>query len=786
VLRYQCSPYHVHSALYPVVEQLEHAAGFNREDTPQQKLDKLHGVLAGTAWEVAQLAPLFARLLSLPLETPSLQQVSAQKQKEMLLEALAGQVEALAGRQAVLMIYEDIHWIDATTEEALDLLLPRLQRLPVLLIATHRPGHAVKWSGQAHVTLLGLSRLGRREATDLIANVTGGKALPVEVLEQIIAHTDGVPLFVEELTRSILESRLLHDAGNHYALDGPMLPLAIPTTLRDSLLARLDRLASVREIAQIGACIGREFSYELLAAVAPLQGDQLDEALEQITQAELLFRRGIPPDAFYTFKHALVQDVAYDSLLKSKRTQLHARIAQALKTNYPDLVATEPELLARHYTEAGQLSAAIPLWRKAGELAWSRVAMREAAAHLTKGLALVEQLGPSPERHALELSIREPLHAVWVALRGWAAPEVAANALALLEVAKAQGEPNSALMGLWGMWVITHDQGRSAESLMWARQLLDTSERPGSEHLRTFGHFAGMASHFYCGELLEAREHGARLLDAYDPQHAARIMQLTGHDAKTVADGWRAHWTWMLGYPDEAVKVIEGNIAHARSVGNPFNLGWALTVGAQAFDYRAEPQKLLEHVHEADRLSREQRIPFLYEVLVPLREGLAKLTAGELAESVTLLREGIHRWVHLGGQSSVPYMKTALAKALALQGNLSSAHELVEESLKQMDRVGWQERVWLAEALRTKGWLLMREGRGDEAESALRASLDWARHQQAKSWELRTSTTLAQLLSERGEVNSARDLLVTIHGWFTEGFDTQDLKVAKALIDRLS
>ena len=785
-LRYQCSPYHMNSALYPVIDQLERAAGFTREDAPQQKLDKLEALLAGSEAQVAEMAPLFAAMLSLPVDRYPPLNLSPQKQKEKTLEAFALQVEALAQRQPVLVIYEDVHWIDATSQESLDLLLPRLQGLPALLVVTYRPEYSPRWSEHAHVTILGLGRLGRRQGVELVAKLTGGKALPQEIQEQILAHTDGVPLFIEELTKSVLESKLLREAGDGYVLDGRLPALTIPTTLRDSLIARLDRLAPIREVAQIGACIGREFSYELLAALASLKGEWLEEALEELTKAALVFRRGTPPYASYTFKHALVQDAAYDSLLKSKRAQLHAQIAQVLEEDFFDQVENAPEVLAHHHTHAGNLNEAVPLWRKAGELALVGVALQEAVGHFQKGLTLIERLPSSSERDGLELSIREPLHAAWVGLRGQASPEVGMNAAAILQRAKSQGKPQSLLIGLWGMYINTLSQGRIEEALEWAQRLLAEGNKAGDIDLQVLGHRAAMNSYFFLGQLLEARERGNRVLALYEPQRAGRWMQHTGQDVRTLVGVLSSHWTWMLGYPDQAVRVSEEKDAHARRLGHAFNLGFALTVGAYAFDYRREPERLLERVSEADRLAREQSIPYLYQVLVPQLEGLGRLRSGELAEAISLLRRAIENLTRFGGHLVIPYAKSALAEALALQGDLDAALHLINECMEQIERPGWQERVHLAEVLRLKGWMLMLQGRREEAEAPLRASIDWARQQRAKSWELRSSTALAQLLAARGERDAARELLAPIYNWFTEGFDTKDLKDAKSLLDELS
>jgi tetratricopeptide (TPR) repeat protein len=683
------------------------------------------------------------------------------------------------------MVFEDAHWIDPTSQEALDALVPRLQALSVLLVITYRPEYTPHWAEQAHVTTLGLGRLGRRQGAELVTKVTGGRGLPVEVLEQIVAHTDGVPLFVEELTKSVLESGLLRVAGDQYALQTPLPALAIPTSLRDSLLARLDRLAPVKYILQTGACIGREFSYELLTRILALPDAQLEEALRKLTEAGLVYRRGMPPDATYTFKHALVQDAAYDSLLKSKRQQLHAQLAQVLEADFAARVANEPELLAHHYTQSGNLTAAIPWWQKAGELAVGRVALQEAVAHLQKGLALIEQLPPSSERDGLELAIREPLNAAWTGLRGWAAAEVTVNAAAILELAKGQGKSQTLGVGLWAIWVNTITQGRVADSLEWAQRLLAEGDQAGDIDLQIFGHGAAMISHFYTGQLLEAQEHGNRVLALYDPQHASRWMQVTANDFRTLVGIWSCQWTWMLGYPDQAVQLSDEKDAHARRLGHAFNLAFALTLGAYAFDYRCEPERLLERIAEADRLEREHSVPFMNQVMVPQVEGLARLRSGQLPEAISSLRRGIDNWNKSGGHSRVPYLKSALAEAMALHGDLDAALNMIDECLEQIERPGWQERSHLAEVLRLKGWMLMRQGRGEEAATPLRASIAWARQQQAKSWELRSSTTLAQLLLERGQRDAARAVLAPAYDWFTEGLDTHDLKAARKLLETL-
>jgi class 3 adenylate cyclase/tetratricopeptide (TPR) repeat protein len=787
-LCYQCSPYHLNAALYPVIKQFEFAAGFSREETAAQKLDKMEALLVGNQKQRAECAPLVAALLSLPNERYQPLQLSPQKQKEKTLEVLAEQVEALARHQPVLIVFEDVHWIDPTSEELVGVFVRGLYALPILLVMTYRPEHTPAWVGQHNVTSLTLNRLGPRQGAELVAKVTGGKALPNEVLNQILAHTDGVPLFVEELTKSTLESGLLRELGDQYVLPAPLPALAIPMSLRDSLVARLDRLASIKEIAQIGACIGREFSYVLLAAVSPLSGDHLEKALTTLVDAGLVFRRGTPPDTTYTFKHALVQDAAYDSLLKSKRLQLHARIAQALENDFSDLVVNEPELLAYHYTQAGNLDAAIPHWRKAGELDLKRVALQEAIGHLNLGLELCMTLPPSADRDAQELSLRSLLLTAWPALKGWATPEVREQAEFVVRLSGALGNSDALLRGLYGLFVNTIGQGRVAESLDWVDRLQTHAQTTNSVEFAICAEVAATTALHFAGEFSRAREHRARVLTLYDETLSERleqIVQILGVDARTAMGVHGSVFVWVLGYADQAVKIADETIAHARVQRQPFNLSWALAVGALVFCHRCEPDRLLELAKEAERLGREHAMWYVVEVISSWSKGLALLRAGQTVEAIGLLHVLLARKIQTNSLILIPFLKSALAEGLTLQGNYEGALQLIDEALEQAERPGWQERAHLAEILRLKGWMLMRQGRGEEAEVQLRASIDLARQQQAKSWELRGSITLAKLLTERGQRDAARELLAAIYNWFTEGFDTKDLKEAKALLGEL-
>lgn len=799
-LHHQCSPYHLNSPLHPFVGQLELAAGFTRDDGPEQKLDKLEALIAREAPRVEGAAPLFAALLSLPADRWAPLNLSPQKQKEKTLEALIGRIEALAERGPVLMVVEDVHWIDPTSQELLQLLVPEVHRRPVLLIVTHRPEYVRAWEGMGHVTTMTLNRLGRSQGAALVDAVAKGRALPAAVVDEILARTDGVPLFVEEVTSSVLESGLLREAADGYKLQGPLTALAIPASLRDSLMARLDRLGPAKETAQIGACIGREFSHELLARVSALDGGALEASLQRLLLAGLVTRSqegeaegqasapGRAPDAVYTFKHALVQDAAYDSLLKTRRSELHGKIAQALETTLQAQVTHSPETLAHHHTQAGHPAQAIPLWRAAGVSAVQRVALKEAVAHFRNGLALIDQLpaGDAREKDRLELTIREPLNAAWSGLSGWAAPEVGVNAAAILRLAERLGAAESLLLARWWLWTSTITQGRIADSLQWVRVM----RAEGGEHAgldqRIFGHTTAMVQYMLHGELQASREEAAHALALYDPARAAKWVQLTGHDLATFVEVYACQLTWMLGYPEQAKRASAASAARARAAGHAFNLVWALTFSAYVFAYRREPDQFLERVDEANQVASEQGLAFISQVSVPQARGIAELQNGHPRAAQALLRQGIERWTSHGGRVRVPFVKAALAEAVALDGDLPGALALIDECAAQIAEPWSEERLWLAEIFRLKGWMLARQGRADEAEAQLRAAIACARQQEARSWELRAATTLARHLASRGRAAEGRSLLAGVYGWFTEGWDTKDLIEAKVLLDELA
>ena len=711
--------------------------------------------------------------------------MTPQKHKDETLRTLVDIIEAAARQQPSVMLFEDAHWADPTTLEVLDLLIDRVRTVPLLIVLTHRPEFQSRWSGQGHVGALNLSKLTRTQSAAMVSTLAGGKALPAALLEQILTRTDGVPLFVEELTKSILESGELKEAGDHYDYAGSARAVTIPATLRDSLMARLDRFMPVKEIAQIGAAIGREFSYELIAAIAPMPQAQLDDALAQLSESGLAFRRGTPPDAVYTFKHALVQDAAYDSLLKSRRQELHAKIARVIEQRFPNIKTTEPEVLAHHLTAAGLTEAAIPLWQAAGELALKRMALTEAIAHLDQGLELVSTLPRSSQRDSSELGLRSLLGTAWQALKGWPTPEVWTSLHPALALAKSLERHDALLPIFWGLTSNILNQGRVAESLPWVEEMLDIAQATGNADLLIAGHGGACTCYCWAGEFTKVLEHADKVLDLYDDEKHRHLADILNHDPKTVAGICGSISTWILGYPDRALRLSDEKDAHARRRGHPFDLGFALTMGAHEFDHRFDARGLRKRAEECERLGRENSLPVLWAMLAPISYGQALIREGKPAEGIIPLKAGIAFWDATGGKVRIPTLKAFLAEAMALTGDLDDALQLIDEQIAQIERPGWEERLHYAEILRLKGWMLSLKGDLEGAERNFLASLDWARRQQAKMWELRTSTSLARLWQSQGKRQDAYELLAPVYGWFTEGFDTRDLLEAKSFLAEL-
>jgi tetratricopeptide (TPR) repeat protein len=785
-LRFQCSPYYVNSAFWPIIDNFERALRFERDDTADTKLNRLEALIVMQYGRPLADVRFVASILSISCEDRyGPRPMTPQKFKDETLRTLVDITEAAARQQPSVLLFEDAHWADPTTLEVLDLLIDRVRNVPLLIVLTHRPEFPARWSGHGHVIALNLSKLTRTQSAAMVSALAGGKALPAPLFEQILARTDGVPLFVEELTKAVLESGELKDAGGHYEYVGSVRGATIPATLRDSLMARLDRYAPVREIAQIGAAIGREFSYELIEAVAPMPQAQIDDALARLCESGLAFRRGTPPDAVYTFKHALVQDAAYDSLLKSRRQELHAKIARAIDQRFPHIKTTEPEVLAHHLTAAGLTEAAIPLWQTAGELASKRLALTEAIAHLNRGLKLIPTLPRSSQRDASELGFRSRLGTAWIALKGWAAPEIWTNLHPAQALTKSIDRQDGLAPIFVGLTCHVMGQGRVAEALPWAEEMLSLAKTSGDADLLIEGHTYSCICYYYLGKLDQALEHAQRVLDLYDGETHSHLADIVSQDPKTQAGVFSSICTWMSGYPDQASRLRDETDAHARQRGHPFDLGFALSIGAHELDHRLTHEHLRNRAEECEQLGRENSLPVLWALLAPILYGHALILKGNPAEAIGPIKASMAFWEATGGKLRSPSLYALLAEAMALTGDIDNALLLIDEQIAQIERPGWEERLSYAEILRLKGWMLSLKDDLDGAEQNYLASLDWARRQQAKSWELRTATSLARLWQSQGKRREAYDLLASVYNWFTEGFDSKDLQDAQSLLAEL-
>jgi class 3 adenylate cyclase/predicted ATPase len=780
-----CSPYHTNSALHPVIGLLERAARLDRDDPPEEQLAKLEALLARSSDRLDEVVPLLATLLGVPTGAryPALT-MTPEMQKRRTLQALVDQLVGLASQQPVLALYEDVHWIDPSTLDLLGLVVERIQRLPVLVLITFRPEFQPPWTGHAHVTALTMSRLGRRQGADLVARVTGDKPLPAAIVEQIVARTDGVPLFVEELTKTVLESGLLTDAGDHYELSGPLPPLAIPTTLHDSLMARLDRLAPVKEVAQIGAVIGREFSHELLAAVAPMSANQLGDALEQLVQSELVFRRGQAPEATYSFKHALVQDAAYQSLLKSKRQQVHARIAKVLEEQFPATAEAQPEVVAHHCTHAGLTGKATDYWHKAGRQAMVRSAMTEAVAQLTQALDLLARLSIGPDRDHKELNLRIALGAALISTEGWAAPEVGKTYARARELCTSEIQIPQLLAALYGLFV--HHIHRSGKhiALQIAGELLRLAERRQDVAARAVGHRSLGLGLMLKGQLVPALTHFERALALYDPADRISPVYLWGSDPRVSSLLFTAWILLFQGYPDRAFRRCREALAAVDESGHAYTTSQALYLTCWLHQIRGEQQVVRERATALVELATENGLS-AWAANGMVLHGWAVANGGATEAGIAQLRRGLAAKQAMGVQLHTPGFLGLLAGLYISIKNSGEALKLLDEALARVDRL--DERWFEAELHRLKGEALLACSPDDsaEAESCYQRALAVARSQSARLWELRAATNLACLWRDQGKRGQAHDLLAPVYGWFTEGSDTADLKDARALLDEL-
>jgi class 3 adenylate cyclase/tetratricopeptide (TPR) repeat protein len=782
-LRFFCSPNHQDSALYPVIAHLERASGFRRDDTAEQRLDKLEALLAQATNDLGGVAPLLADLLAVPTgeRHPPLN-LAPQKRKEKTLTALTAQVEGLSAREPVLMVYEDVHWSDPTTRESLDLLIDRVPALRVLMIITFRPEFTPPWIGRPHVTMLTLNRLPRRQGAEIIAHVTGGKALPKEIADQIADRTDGIPLFIEDLTKTVLESGIVSEAGGHYAMTGPTAPLAIPTSLHASLLARLDSLAPTREVAQIGAALGRSFSYELISAAAGMPPQKLAEALEQLVKAELIFRRGTPPDAEYTFKHALVQDAVYSTLLRNRRQQLHAQIASTLEGKFPEIVATRPALIAQHCAEAGLDAKAVDYWLKAGQQAVARSSVAEADAQFRRGLNLVSRLPDGPARQERELELHLALAPVLVATRGYSASDVKETIERSQILAEQLDRADLFVPLLYGLWGFHYIRGESKLALSAAEQMEALGEARSDDLVLMLGHVYHAIIRYCLAEFAPSVALLNKCHDLSKPSRREACAGLTAEDPYVMALSWLAIALTTLGYVDQGRERIAEAISTAHQLKQPYSRGFALVFACGVAWATGAALDEKQYADELIALSMEHN--FFYLFFGRFHRGFALTALGQPQEGLDAMAQALSMFKAIGAVCCTPWIFVVQADAYAKLDQPQDAFTCLANAAQTIGST--DERFIEPELHRIRGELLTRAGDTVAVEQNYHLALAEAQKKSSKLYELRAATNLARLWNDQGKRAEARDQLVPIYGWFTEGFDTPVLKEAKTLLDQLS
>jgi class 3 adenylate cyclase/predicted ATPase len=780
-IHYQCSPHQTNSPFAPVINQLERAVRFEQEDAPDTKLDKLEAMLSQAGDASLVDAPLYAALLSIPSAAryPALK-LTPQRQKDLTIGALNRRLLGLARFRPVLLLIEDVHWIDATTLETITRSIPSIKNAPVYVLITFRPEFISPWLEESHVTMQRLNRLSRDEVAAIISDVAGGKELPAEVYEQIIRKTDGVPLFVEELTKTLLESGQLRAAGNRYIAVAPLLSLAIPESLHDSLIARLDRLASIKEIAQIGAALGREFSYRLLAAVAPTAGPLLEAALAQLGAAELIFARGEPPDSTYVFKHALVQEAAYASLLHSKRLQLHGQIADELTAHFPEIIESRPELMAHHLAAARLTERAIEYLQKAGERAIQHSANVEAISHLQRALELFQTLPDRQGRTRKALDLAVLLGQAMIAGRGYAAAETKEALLRAKGLIDESTDPVKKFSILYGIWACHYVGGEVRMQLDAAFDFVRQAERHGDTTALCLAHRTLGTTFFTMGEFVAGRQHLERALGFFNPDQHARHHYQYGQDIGASVLCYLCWALWHLGYVEQAADVAAQAVRHADKISHPHTQAYTICHARGLFDiFCGRSDETSSYAGRVVSLCEEHGFP-QWAAGGRILKGWAAISQDEAERGIELLRDGVAAWRNTGARLWLPIFLALEAEAHAKLGHGDTGLRVIAEAIQIAEETG--ERWAIAEVLRIRAGLLLTAGRPrEDVEAALLQSLQIANHQQGRSWGLRTACDLARLWQQQGRSTEALRLLQAIYKEFTEGFDSADLRRAESL-----
>lgn len=777
---YQCLPQYANTAFWPFLKRIDERIG----EAGDRSLEGLRSFLLAAGITDADGAALLAPLLSIDVASaPDDLAYSPEKRRDRVADILVRIVTADGAGGPALIVLEDAHWADPSTVELIGRIASRLATAGGLLIVSYRPEFDPAGL-ETGATRIALDSLDAEATTALIHAMTPGRRLPDELVEGIRKRTDGVPLFVEELTRSVLESGKLREVGDAYEIAGDLGDLSIPATLKDSLMARLDRLGPVREIAQIGAAIGREFSRDLLAMVAPVDRETLDAALDRLVASGLVSRAGAAEREAFSFRHALIQDAAYDSLLKRTRQQLHGQLATAISGRWPTTFHAEPEILAHHLTRAGRASEAAPLWLKAGQLALARSALAEAIAHFSKALAAADGLPRSIEVEELELAIRLGLGGAYIAQRGWASDEVRnATAPARLLATRSRNDRHL-VTAMFQVWVNLMTRSEYASALEVADELVEQGRNRPDPSLTTYGRGMAAQTLYFVGRFREALDRMALCAELADLERDREIVANTNHEivASSEARVGTAHW--ILGYPDRARASAERTIRYARRTKHPFNLAFVLAVSSHTFFHLDDVPAAARQIDEALGIAANQRLASLQRMTLPMYEGRKLFYLGRFADGLRIVQPALDEMWASRQRNTVAQNRVLVGRLLAGMGNAAAGLVEIETGVALAEEIG--DVSDLAELWRIRGEVMERLDRSADAEASYQRAIDIARRQEARGWELRAATSLSALWGANGAAGRARGLLRPLLDWFADQSPTSDLRRARSVFDRLS
>jgi class 3 adenylate cyclase/predicted ATPase len=780
-----CSPYHNNSAFYPLIEEIKRAALIEKRDTDEQRLAKLEHALNLQGLDLERVFPLIASLLSLPeTERFPLPQLASIEKKRQTLDAVVSSVDALCELQPVLMIIEDAHWIDPSTLELVNQLIERMENRRFLMILTYRIEFQAPWSSLSNVMMLRLNRMNRQQSVEIIMEQTGNKPLPDNVLESILQKSDGVPIYIEEFTKTLLESGQLTEEIDRYTLKGELSPLAIPDTLQDSLAARLDRLET-KELAQLAASISRVFSNDLLQQVCQLEDMDMRSALDELVHSEVLIRRGIDPEVYFEFKHALLQDAAYQSLLKSERQRHHKNIAAVIEKNFPDIVNMNPEVLAHHLTECGNRSKAIDYWLRAGKNATKQSANVEAITHFHHGIELIAQLPQDEARDRRELELYLALGPALMATRGFAVSEVENAYVRGLELASQVGTNEQLYSVTWGAWLYRQQRGQMGMATDLAGNLLTLSNSHEDRGIRLQAHHATWTTAYRLAEYSKCCEHAEQGIALYDPEeHMDMAFVYGGHDAGVCGLQHAATTRWLLGYPDRAIAHKDRLLSHAEKINHPFSSALALNFASIQCSLLGEFESADRHSKEVLRTCDEYGVAPQYRNSGSVLSGWAQTMKGHVDEGLQLMRQGLEAHRNAPARAHEAFLISLLADTCIHQGLYDEAGELITEGFELIEKTG--ERTWMVYLTHLGAELsLIADSDYDQAEAKFLHSIELCREHQARSFELRSATSLAAHWFQQEQRERALDLLLPLYESFSEGRDTADLKKSAALIEKM-